>query len=291
MKNFFYLIILVLITTTGKLKSQEINPLDFFPHHVGDLWQYFNHTQAGSEFWERKITAIDTLLSDSSIVFIENVRNSINISHKIFFNDSLIVYWKPLGSTDWSPRYVFNALINDYWYSNPFSQWYTKYINESSELIFEDTLLFREYWTAPDTTFILPLFTERLALGIGFYYSEYEVGITELIGCIVNGIQYGTIINVEDENENSHPSEYILNNFPNPFNNQTTIHYYIPTITFLTISIYDILGNEIERLYTGEENQGHHYKIWNPKVKSSGLYFVVMKTSIAKLTHKVLLLK
>ncbi|GJQ43245.1 MAG: T9SS type A sorting domain-containing protein [Ignavibacteriota bacterium] len=291
MKNILHLIILVLITTTEGVKSQEINPLDFFPHHLGDLWQYITYTQTGGEFWERKITAIDTVWSDSSIIITERIRNSYDIKNKIYLNDSLIVYWESWGGGIWEPRYKFNVLINTFWLSDPFFPFYTKYINESEELVFEDTLLYREYWTAPDTFFILALYTECLALGIGFYYGEFEVGITVLNGCIINGIQYGIILNIEDQNGDGLPSEYILDNFPNPFNGQTTIHYYLPSTDHLTISIYDVLGNEIEKLYSGEEKEGHHYKIWNPKTNSSGPYFVVMRTNETQITHKILFLK
>jgi hypothetical protein len=187
MKRTFLTIILLLVISFSKsINSQEINPLDFFPHHVGDLWQYFTHRQIESEFWEKKITAIDTLWSDSSIIITERIRNSYDIRNKIYLNDSLVVYWESWGGGICEPRYKFNVPINTFWLSDPFFPFYTKYVNDSEELVFEDTLLYREYWTAPDSFFGLALYTERLAIGIGFYYSEFEVGITVLNGCIIN---------------------------------------------------------------------------------------------------------
>lgn len=288
MKKIIYLLLLVFITTPENIKTQVINPLDFFPHHVGDLWQYFTYTQVGSEFTQVEVISVDTSFTDSSMT-ITKFNGSQEIYFKIFLNDTLTIWQDTPGG--WGILYDLGAGINSFWLSDPYSQSFTKYIGESEAIVFDDTVLSREYWVGPDTLFVLPYSEDHLALKIGYYYSEFEVGIIVLNGCIINGVQYGTIISVEDENENSQPLNYVLNNFPNPFNGQTTIHFYLQTASFIILSIYDVLGNEIERLYSGEESEGHHYKIWTPKEVSSGLYFVVMKADNVQLTHKVLLLK
>jgi len=291
MKTFLSLITIFLLGITNQINSQEINPLDFFPHHVGDLWQYNNLTQVGSEFWEKKVTAVDTVESDSAIIITVNYRNSFDILHKIYFNDSLTIYWESWGGGIWKPRYKFNVPINSFWLSDPFFPYYTKYVSEYESVIFNDTLLVKEYWTSNDSVFQLALSTENLALGIGDFYGEFEVGITVLTGCIIDGVQYGTIVDVADENKKSQPGNFILNNYPNPFNGQTTVHYFLPVLSFISVTIYDILGKEIKQLYQGEENAGHHYKSWTPGNESSGIYFVVLKTKETQLTNKIIYLK
>jgi hypothetical protein len=281
----------MIIVSPRNIIPQEINPLDFFPHHVGDLWQYFTHRQLESEFWEREIIAIDTMWSDSSIIITERVRNSYDINNKIYLNDSLIVYWESWGGGTWGPRYKFNVPINAFWLSDPFFPFYTKYVNESEELVFEDTLLFREYWTAPDTFFGLALYTERLALGIGFYYSEFEVGITVLNGCIINGVQYGIILDVEDENTINPPKEFLLNNYPNPFNPQTKINFYLPERTFVKLKVFDLLGNELETLLNEEKKAGNYEVVFNGSSLPSGVYFYTVQTADFNQTKKMVLLK
>ena len=288
MKRYLYMLLLLILGIVKNVNPQEINPLDFFPHHVGDLWQYVNYTQTGSEFWEKKITAIDTVWADSSKIITINYRNEFDFLHKIYFNDSLKIYWKTFG--DWGIRYKFNVPLNTFWLSDPYFPYYAKYVREYEAVVFEDTILSREYWIG-DSLFQLPLWTEHLALGIGEFYREFEIGITVLTGCIINGIQYGTIVSVEKEDEIVQPQNLQLSNYPNPFNSQTTIQYYLPTSSYINLSIFDILGRKIKEIFKDEELSGYHTKIWIPQNESSGIYLVVLRAEETQLINKIIYLK
>jgi aminopeptidase N len=55
------------------------------------------------------------------------------------------------------------------------------------------------------------------------------------------------------------PLEYELQqNFPNPFNPSTTIKYQIPGNSFVTLKVYDVLGNEIKTLVNEEKPAGSY---------------------------------
>ena len=83
----------------------------------------------------------------------------------------------------------------------------------------------------------------------------------------------------------------LYQNFPNPFNSQTSIQYFLPVSSNITITIFDILGREVEKLFEGEETAGHHYQFWKPDDEASGLYLVVLRTKETQLIHKILYLK
>jgi hypothetical protein len=69
------------------------------------------------------------------------------------------------------------------------------------------------------------------------------------------------------------PKEYTLyQNYPNPFNPSTTIRISVPARSFVTISVYDILGRNVDVPLHGEQNEGYHEIEWSPKL-SSGIYF------------------
>jgi photosystem II stability/assembly factor-like uncharacterized protein len=70
----------------------------------------------------------------------------------------------------------------------------------------------------------------------------------------------------------------IFQNFPNPFNPTTTLKYQIPEISFVTLKIYDVLGNEIATLVNEEKPAGSYEVEFSvgrdssPDI-ASGIYF------------------
>ena len=73
--------------------------------------------------------------------------------------------------------------------------------------------------------------------------------------------------------------EYIINyqleqNYPNPFNPWTTIEFTIPEPSIITLKIYNILGQEVARLYDREySDEIHHIVDFNASELPSGVYF------------------
>jgi hypothetical protein len=74
--------------------------------------------------------------------------------------------------------------------------------------------------------------------------------------------------------------EYSLaQNYPNPFNPSTIISYSIPQSDFVTLKVYDVLGNEI-RTIINEYQQAGEYKInFNAGKIASGIYIYCLKAS------------
>ena len=88
------------------------------------------------------------------------------------------------------------------------------------------------------------------------------------------------------------PIEYKLYNiYPNPFNTVTVINYAVPEQCQITISLYNMLGREIEKLYTGSQVPGYHSITWDASEYSSSLYFVQMIAGEYISTQKLMLVK
>lgn len=89
----------------------------------------------------------------------------------------------------------------------------------------------------------------------------------------------------------------LYQNYPNPFNPSTKITYSIPKNDFVTIKIYDILGNEINSLVNSEFRQAGKYSVyWNGTNQfgnsvSSGIYFYKLETTDFTKTERMILLK
>jgi len=92
-------------------------------------------------------------------------------------------------------------------------------------------------------------------------------------------------------NEKNITTYYIHQNFPNPFNPTTTIKYQIPEISFVTLKVYDVLGNEITTLVSDEKSAGYYEVEFNASSLSSGIYFYRLQAGNYAETKKMILIK
>jgi len=87
-------------------------------------------------------------------------------------------------------------------------------------------------------------------------------------------------------------SDYTLSQcYPNPFNPTTNITYSIPELSFVTIKVYDVLGNEIATLVNEEKPAGIYEVEFDAAGLPSGIYFYKLQTGNIIETKKMLLLK
>ena len=85
---------------------------------------------------------------------------------------------------------------------------------------------------------------------------------------------------------------FLLNqNYPNPFNNQTTIQYCLSHAGYIDISIYDLSGQKIQTLVSGNKPAGNHQIHWNTDNIASGIYIYELITSHGRMNRKCILLK
>jgi hypothetical protein len=75
------------------------------------------------------------------------------------------------------------------------------------------------------------------------------------------------------------PIEYYLHqNYPNPFNPTTYIRYGIAESGYISLKVYDVLGNELITLVNEEKTAGEYMVKFNSKNLASGIYFYELKT-------------
>ncbi len=87
------------------------------------------------------------------------------------------------------------------------------------------------------------------------------------------------------------PGDYDLGNYPNPFNPATTIHFSLPAQDEVALTVYDLLGREVEALFRGTMSAGQHEVRWNAGSRSSGVYVCRLQVSGRVMTSKLLLVK
>ena len=105
------------------------------------------------------------------------------------------------------------------------------------------------------------------------------------------------VLSMVDEILNSIPTEFSLGqNYPNPFNPVTKMDISLPLTGDVTLVIYNILGQKVRTIFSGELNYGYHTMQWNGLDDqglrvSSGVYFSEFRTRDHRKTKKMLLLK
>jgi len=80
-------------------------------------------------------------------------------------------------------------------------------------------------------------------------------------------------------------------NYPNPFNPSTTIKYQLPEMNFVTIKVYDVLGNEVATLVNEEKPVGEYEVEFDGTGLPSGIYFYQLRAGNYVETKKMVLLK
>lgn len=88
------------------------------------------------------------------------------------------------------------------------------------------------------------------------------------------------------------PLEYSLSqNYPNPFNPSTKISYSIKEAEYVSLIVYDVLGNEIATLVNEEKSAGNYEVEFIAKGLSSGILFYQLRVGKFIQTRKMLLMK
>jgi len=99
------------------------------------------------------------------------------------------------------------------------------------------------------------------------------------------------IIGIEQPVGNNISDYKIYQNYPNPFNPSTTIIFQIPRSGFVTLKIYNLLGEEVGTLISGQLLSGSHSVKWDASGMASGIYLYKLETESYWAVKKLVLLK
>lgn len=101
------------------------------------------------------------------------------------------------------------------------------------------------------------------------------------------------VVGLSDEiAQNNVPAEFTLKqNYPNPFNPATNISYSIPSNGNVELTVYDILGRDVQNLVNEFQSAGEHSAIFNGDNLSSGVYFYSLNFEGKTTVKKMILIK
>jgi hypothetical protein len=125
--------------------------------------------------------------------------------------------------------------------------------------------------------------TARFALDI--YSNNYKFW-SDTFSIYINppsGIELGEDVIVKDFK--------LKQNYPNPFNPTTIIEFALPKTEFITLKVFNVLGQQVATLVSEKLNPGIHKYEWQAGNLPSGIYYCRMEAGKFEQVRKMILLK
>jgi len=92
--------------------------------------------------------------------------------------------------------------------------------------------------------------------------------------------------------DGSLPLDYKLGqNYPNPFNPTTNIEYSVPKSGYVSLKVYNLLGQEVATLFQGNQGPGNYRAEFNGENLASGMYMYRLEAGNVSITKKFMLMK
>ena len=79
--------------------------------------------------------------------------------------------------------------------------------------------------------------------------------------------------------------------YPNPFNPSTSLEMYVPAEGFVSLNVYNVMGQLVDVIHNGAMSEGNHSVTWNASDMTSGVYFVRAESANGMSVQKVMLMK
>ncbi len=288
--KFFYFLVLF----NCGLFAQTPDPYKFFPSAVGNVWEY--NTPFGNTIIEIQSVSIDSL--NSKWIFYTGGAPSYKI-------DTLYQVYKYPFDLNWL-YYKLNADTGDNWIVDVHHIVDTFFVYKLAKVrsiyegfFYDRSTTFKEitfYQYQPDSIlneFSWPEYTETVAYGIGLVsvFDDEGGGPQRILqGCIIDGDTIGIITSVKDE-FNVLNSFELFQNYPNPFNPTTTIKFNLAEPQKVKLTVYSLLGEEVEVLMDEYKSAGTHSVVFNAYDLPSGVYIYTIVAGNRTSSKKLILLK
>ena len=100
---------------------------------------------------------------------------------------------------------------------------------------------------------------------------------------------WGVIVGVANE-QTVVPNAFALEqNYPNPFNPSTKINYSVPNSGFVTLKVYNTLGQEVATLFSGQLQTGKYTATFDGSKLASGVYIYTLNAGGNSISKKLVL--
>ncbi len=231
------------------------------------------------------------MLGEDEIAFIDSVDGEGN---KVF--KKLNVDWTTIFSDD--PNFIVPAtnldtlklFIEAKWNNNADYDW--SYKPEAG---------FNQQWPLPENLAYNNSTYQTAALGgfplgdLNWYpdkMASWEAQREAEWTTINNWLNYGSPVSSVEGLPGAVPSDYVLQqNYPNPFNPTTKIEYSVPVTGYVSLKVYNTLGEEVATLFNGNQQAGNYVATFDASRLVSGVYMYRLQSDNVSITKKFVLMK
>ena len=319
------LILFPFFLVISNIKSQGTTDLlQYFPIHYGDIWTY-------------KMIEYDSFNDDTLNVYYR----TFEVTGDTLYYDGERYYIFSYSSGGYNLACYYRIDTANLMVKNLYYDWF--YLRATPDSIWTDDAGIVNY-VSYDTSEIAGLgrvkpkiiyeqgsafYNRTLSKGLGVtYIKEGELGgylEHSLVYAKVDGVEYGTPVEVQYDANSKLETFSLLQNYPNPFNPTTTINYVIAkneatrqsvgnsakannttdchvnsnklkftrndgTIQ-VSLKIYDALGREVATLVNANQTPGEYSVQFEAEELPSGIYFYTLRAGNFVQTRKMVLMK
>jgi len=122
------------------------------------------------------------------------------------------------------------------------------------------------------------IFVENKTIYVADYY-DFEI------------LRFNPPSTIEPINKKIPSHTFLYQNYPNPFNPSTIIEFDLPQSGKVTLTIYDVLGEQVDKTSWENLTAGYHRYQWNGEGRASGVYIYKLETETYVTTRKMLLMR
>lgn len=264
--------------------SNAQNPL---PLQVGNMWEY-RSTDPFDPYRLRMAVVGDTTLPNSHSYFV--------LAGSVFGSPFLRLDGSRVYATDYPDTVEFKLFD---FLASP-GDTISVLSGGMEVMIFRstwfDSINHRRYWDFGLYRGVPPVMYEFAAWWIrdsmGAVYLRGEPGLSwSLVGARIAGDTIGILTSVDERDIDIPERPFLEQNYPNPFNPATTIEFVLPREDYVVVDILNVLGQNVERIFSGRAERGQTQIQWNASGRASGVYYVRLHTAEISQTRKLIVLR
>lgn len=289
-QNIFF----ILIFSLPLLSQDTINSLDFFPHHVGDIWEYYDPNWPNGPLDQNKILS-DSLGADGKY-YIATSKDGYFIldttNMQVFHSNKDFSF-----AESFQLRYKLDADSGDWWisYQDSFGRMSVTVSDVFFSFIWDSTPILTkrmDYYGSGNTGDSLLYNTDFLSLGFGLISQNFDTfPFRRLKGTFINGELHGTVTIVQREEEVPLGDFTLYQNYPNPFNPSTMFRFELPEDEHITLKVFDMLGKEVATVVNGFRQKGYYEEQFDASSLPSGMYVYRLTAGSHSSSMKMMLMK